>query len=167
MNGPAPLKCAKHPETETYLKCGKCGKPICPKCMVQTSVGSRCKECARLYKLPTFRISPVFYLRAAGAAIVTGAAVGALWGFISTFISFSFFNLLIFAGIGWVIGEAVGLATNRKRGPWLAVIGGAGVAICYGLTVLVSGRPIGIGIGLIFDIAGLVIGIVTAVNRLR
>ena len=42
------MKCGNHTEAETSLKCGKCGKLICPKCMVQTPVGSRCKDCARL-----------------------------------------------------------------------------------------------------------------------
>ncbi len=41
------LYCANHPETETYLRCNKCGKPICLKCAELTEVGYRCKECIR------------------------------------------------------------------------------------------------------------------------
>ena len=41
------MYCANHPETETYLRCNKCEKPICLKCAVLTEVGYRCKECIR------------------------------------------------------------------------------------------------------------------------
>jgi len=58
------MKCATHPQVETNLRCGKCGKLICPKCMIQTPVGARCLDCARLYKLPTYQVSTKYYLRA-------------------------------------------------------------------------------------------------------
>lgn len=38
--------CARHPQTETGLRCGRCDTPICPRCMVHSSVGIRCPECA-------------------------------------------------------------------------------------------------------------------------
>lgn len=42
------MRCALDPDTETNLTCGKCGQPICPKCLVQTPVGARCPQCAAL-----------------------------------------------------------------------------------------------------------------------
>ena len=167
MSDPAPLRCATHPEVETNLRCGKCGKLICPRCLVQTPVGSRCRECARLYKLPTYRVSTAYYLRAAGAALIIAVILGLAWGFISRFLPFIYLNLLIAAGIGFAIGEVVGLAVNRKRGTGLAVIGGFGVAVCYAVNILTFGDIPGLNIWLIIDIAGLAIGIYTAVNRLR
>ena len=44
----APMYCAKHPNEQTYLRCAKCGKPICARCRVSTPVGFRCFECANL-----------------------------------------------------------------------------------------------------------------------
>jgi hypothetical protein len=167
MTGPAPLRCAAHPDVETYLKCGKCGKPICPRCLVQTPVGSRCRECAKLYKLPTYRITPVYLLRAAGAALVMAVVLGLAWGFITNIVPFIYINLIIAAGIGYAIGEVTGLAVNRKRGTWLAVIGGIAVALCYAVNIFTFGRIPGFGFGLILDIASVVIGITTAVSRLR
>jgi hypothetical protein len=38
--------CSRHPKVETGLKCGRCGTPICPRCMVYTPVGIRCPDCA-------------------------------------------------------------------------------------------------------------------------
>ena len=166
MNGPAPLRCATHPDVETQLRCGKCGKPICPRCLVQTPVGSRCRECAKLYKLPTYRLTPVYYLRAAGTAVGLAAVLGLAWGFISNIISFIYLDLLLGAGIGWVIGEVTGLAVNRKRGPWLAVIGGLGVGLCWAVNPLFFGG-LASGMGLGVAITSLAIGIYMAVSRLR
>ncbi len=167
MTETGPFKCATHPDVETYLKCGKCGKPICPKCLVQTSVGSRCRECAKLYKLPTYRVTPVYYLRAAGTALLLAVALGLAWGAVSNFMPFIYLNLLVAAGIGWVIGEVTGLAINRKRGLWLAVIGGAAVVVCYTVNIFTFGSLPSFGLGLVIDLAGLVLGITTAVSRLR
>ena len=57
------MKCAAHPDIETNLRCGKCGTPVCPKCMVPGPVGVRCPQCARATKLPTFKVSGRYYLR--------------------------------------------------------------------------------------------------------
>jgi len=161
------MKCATHPRVETNLKCGKCGKPICPRCMVQTLVGARCPECARLYKLPTYRVSTKYYLRAVGAALGMALVSGVLWGLANTIIPFFFLNLLIGAGVGYVIGEVVGRAVNRKRGRGLAAVAGAGVVVSYLVSIFL---PFGLPFGLfhiIFDLISVALGIYFAVTRLR
>ncbi len=40
------LSCATHPTIETGLSCGRCGTPICGRCVVTTMVGTRCRACA-------------------------------------------------------------------------------------------------------------------------
>jgi len=115
------MRCATHPEIETNLKCGKCGKPICPKCLVQTPVGARCRDCARLYKLPTYRVPAVFYLRATGTALGVAVVCGIIWGIIEGFLIsffFGFFSLILAAGVGHAIGEVVSLSVNRKSSRW-------------------------------------------------
>jgi hypothetical protein len=161
------MKCAAHPRVETNLRCGKCGKPICPKCMVQTPVGARCPECARLYKLPTYRVSSLYYLRAAGTALGMALVTGVLWGLANSFIPFFYLNLLLGAGVGYVIGEVVSLAVNRKRGWGLAAVAGAGVAISYLVSIfLFFGLPFGV-FHIVFDIISLALGVFVAVTRLR
>jgi membrane associated rhomboid family serine protease len=38
--------CYRHPRTETAVSCSNCGRPICTDCMVFSSVGIKCPECA-------------------------------------------------------------------------------------------------------------------------
>ena len=159
------MRCATHREVETSLKCGKCGKPICPKCMVQTPVGAKCKDCARLYKLPTYSVSKVYYLRAAGTAIGAGIVGGVLWWIVGIFLPF-YLGLLLAAGIGYATGELVSLSVNRKRGKGLATIAALGVAISYLVTIIAGGVPLGL-LGIALDFLALALGIFIAVNRLR
>ncbi len=41
---PVPPHCYRHPDRETYVSCVRCGRPICPDCMNQASVGFQCPE---------------------------------------------------------------------------------------------------------------------------
>jgi membrane associated rhomboid family serine protease len=37
--------CYRHPKRETYVRCTRCNRPICPECMNEASVGHQCPEC--------------------------------------------------------------------------------------------------------------------------
>jgi membrane associated rhomboid family serine protease len=43
--GAEPPQCYRHPGRETYIRCARCDRPICPDCMVSASVGFQCPEC--------------------------------------------------------------------------------------------------------------------------
>ncbi len=159
------MKCATHPDVETNLRCGKCGKPICPRCMVQTPVGARCRECAKLYKLPTYHVSTMYYLRAIGTAVGMGAVGGVIWWLVDIFLFF-YIGLILAVGIGYVIGELVSISVNRKRSPWLAGIAGGGVVISYVVSIFLPGGLI-IGLRILFDLLAVAVGIYIAVTRLR
>ncbi|MEX2158968.1 MAG: hypothetical protein WEB04_06150 [Dehalococcoidia bacterium] len=125
------MQCATHPSVETELACGKCGKAICPRCLVQTPVGARCRDCAQLRRLPQFEISPAFLARGFAAALGVGAALGAVWALLLPFSGSIFFALVVGLGVGYGAGEAVSLATNRKTGPQLQAAAVAGVVTAY------------------------------------
>ena len=37
--------CYRHPGRETYIRCNRCERPICPDCMTSAAVGFQCPEC--------------------------------------------------------------------------------------------------------------------------
>ena len=161
------MRCAYHPDVETNLRCGKCDTPICPKCMVQTPVGARCPDCAKLYKLPTYRVSTKYYLMAAGTALGMAIVCGAAWGAIEWVIPFFSLNLLLAPGAGYAISEVVSLSVNRKRGTGLAIVGGIAVAISYFITFSFPGvLPFGL-FTILYHLIALGLGIFVAVTRLR
>lgn len=154
--------CKRHPKIETNLACGKCGDPICPKCMVQTPVGARCPSCARLSRVPTYRVTKSYYLRAIGAGLGSSVVCGFIWALLRIVSFASFFNWIIAGAIGYGIGEAISLAVNRKSGTGLAVIGGLAVVVSYVISISIFGWNYNL-----FDIIALIIGIFVSVARLR
>jgi len=162
------MQCATHPNVETELACGRCGKPICPRCLIYTSVGARCRDCAQVRRIPTYQISVAYLLRGIGAAGAMGAAIGGLWALLlpQATRAYGFYVLFLALGIGYAIGESVSWATNRKRGPTLQGIAAAGVILAY----LVHNLVAGLEIIPRDDIYGYVltgIAIVIAIGRLR
>jgi hypothetical protein len=123
--------CARHPRVETYLRCGRCDTPICPRCLVQTPVGARCRDCANVRTLPTFNVTPVFFARAQTAALVSGVVVGAIWAFLLPGFFGFYATIFVGLGLGWAISESVSLATNRKRGLGLQLSAVMGVALAW------------------------------------
>ncbi|HJX61550.1 MAG TPA: hypothetical protein VJ578_03170 [Dehalococcoidia bacterium] len=138
------MQCATHPNVETGLACGRCDRPICPRCLVQTPVGARCRQCAGVTRLPTFQLSPVFTARALGASLVGGGVVGAVWGWLLPYSLgvYGYFVFFLALGIGYAVGEMVSLATNRKRGPALQGIAVAGVVEAYLIRNLLEGAAV-------------------------
>ena|SRR3990172_739006 len=157
--------CARHPDTETGLRCGRCETPICPRCVVMTDVGARCPDCAPSRKLPQFEIAPLYLLRGTLAALIAGAVVGALWGALLPDIS-GFFEALLGLGAGYAIGESTSLATNRKAGPPLQIVAAAGVLLAFLLRNVVASDDI-IPRNEIFWYVALIAALAVAVNRLR
>lgn len=164
------MQCATHPNVETELSCGKCGKPICPRCMVHTPVGARCPGCAQVRRIPTYNMSSATFARAAGAALGAGVAIGAAWAFFNI-ITYIFYGVIAGLAIGYVIGELVSLATNRKAGPPLQAIAVGGVVLAY---VMRSALLLGVGSWGLHDLRGDLFGLIVtglagfiAAGRLR
>jgi hypothetical protein len=135
--------CARHPTVETPLRCGRCETPICPRCLIQTPVGARCRDCAGISRIPTFNLTPLLLARGLGAAVASGVAIGAAWGYLLGGIGgFGFFSFFIGLAIGWAIAESIGVATNRRMGPPLAAKAVLAAAICYFTPNMVLGADL-------------------------
>ncbi|MEV7020643.1 rhomboid family intramembrane serine protease [Kitasatospora sp. NPDC093558] len=69
--------CYRHPQTPTGISCTRCGRPICPSCMVPASVGFQCPECVSgahaEVRRPTTRYGGVL---TADGALVTKVLIG-------------------------------------------------------------------------------------------
>ena len=165
------MRCATHPDVETNLRCGKCGKPICRKCLVQTLVGARCSDCARPIKVPTFSVSTPYYLRAIGAGLGMAFVCGAAWWAIDWIIPIFSFSILLAYGAGYAISEVISRVVNRKRGIILAIIAGIALVISYSITLIITlilggGFPSGL-FSILYHLLALALGIYVAVTRLR
>lgn len=164
------MRCATHPGVETGLRCSKCDKPICPRCMVSTPVGARCPQCARVNKLPTFQVPAKYMFRAIGSGLGIAIVSGVIWGVVSSVLPGLLFNLLLAAGVGYAIGEGISIAANRKRGTRLAIIATFAVLLSYLVSVL---PPWGSLFSLfslmsfIFGLVSIAVAIFVATGRLR
>jgi hypothetical protein len=127
------MRCARHANVETELRCGKCETPICPRCLVQTPVGARCRDCADLRRPAQYTLDPLLLARAAGAALATAVAVGLLWAYLAPRLLnlLGFFSFFAAIGYGWLVAEAMGRAARRRRGTWMRICAVASCVIVY------------------------------------
>src|SRR5262245_36213193 len=103
------VTCARHRNVETYLRCGKCGTPICPKCLVHTPVGARCPDCAR-----PARVIRRGGVAAYGLGVAAGFGVGIVTG-LATFLVPGLILIPLLLG-GFLVGEAISAASRRRGG---------------------------------------------------
>src|SRR5262249_25753618 len=121
---------------ETALRCSRCETPICPRCLVHTPVGARCRDCARISHSPIYVLSGQHIVRAALASIIGGVIMGLIWGFILLPFTVGFLSIFIGAGLGYVFTRLLELATNRKRGPAVVAFAIVGILIAWGMQFL-------------------------------
>ncbi|MBI4674657.1 MAG: hypothetical protein HY741_23680 [Chloroflexi bacterium] len=119
--------CVNHPQTETYLRCNKCGKPVCMKCVQRTPVGYRCKECLGEQRAGYYTATSLDHV----LATLIGVILGAVGGFVMLLIG-GFWLLAIFAGpiAGGIISEIIRRVIGKRRGRYIALV--ACVAIALG-----------------------------------
>lgn len=107
--------CARHPKVETAVTCASCGKPICPKCMVYTPVGIKCRECGLSKGGTLFKVSPGRLALAFVTALAAGV-VAALLGHLG------FLVIFVAMGYGYFAGSVILKASGMKRGLKLEII---------------------------------------------
>jgi hypothetical protein len=131
------LFCYRHPNRETWVRCGRCDRPICPQCAMQGPVGFRCKTCGKPAYDPLTSLKPGQAV--AGGLVAVGA--GTLGGLIG--LQLGFFIIIVGFFAGGLISDLVMRFTGFKRGPVMASILLGGIAVgtiiafglSYGLTL--------------------------------
>jgi membrane associated rhomboid family serine protease len=68
--------CYRHPGRETYVRCTRCNRYICPECMRDASVGHQCVECVREGNRTVRRPRTVFGGQVTGTPTVTYTLIG-------------------------------------------------------------------------------------------
>lgn len=156
------LRCAKHPKEQTNLRCGRCERPICVRCLRYTSVGIRCQECATERRSGINAPAPANVLRAAATAAGVSLVLGGLWGL---FPAYGFWIALL---LGFGGGELVSLVANRRRGPELQAVAGVMVIGAFLLSLLLRGvLTAGLSAGLVFPTVMAALALWLAVVRQR
>ncbi len=131
------MRCYRHPNRETRVSCATCERPICTECMVQTDVGIKCPEDARL---PRGARAGVMKRDQIVKSLLAGLAV-ALVGVAVVFAIFEirFFTLILSALAGYGAGKLVHRAGGRNGGPVAMGISGVAVALAYVAAFVLQG----------------------------
>ena len=73
---PAAPVCYRHTDRETWIRCSRCERPICPECMTSAAVGYQCPECVRAGAASTRQARTVFGGRTTREGAVTMGLIG-------------------------------------------------------------------------------------------
>jgi membrane associated rhomboid family serine protease len=68
--------CYRHPDRETYIRCTRCERSICPDCMISASVGFQCPQCVAEGKASAPVIKTRLGAKAIARPYVTFALIG-------------------------------------------------------------------------------------------
>ncbi|WP_123580563.1 B-box zinc finger protein [Abditibacterium utsteinense] len=121
--------CARHKNVQTRLRCGRCEKPICPKCTVMAPTGARCRECVSNRDAHIYQVAPRHLALAFGASTL----VGALGIFLTSIAGAFWLWVLLYApAIGPLLGRLITKITGGKRGPKVAFVVSCGL-VCGAL----------------------------------
>jgi hypothetical protein len=156
------VECPRDPGVETALRCQQCDQPICPRCLIQSPVGAKCRDCARVVRSPIYTVRGAQLARSVAVAVIGGLVTGLIWGFVLLPFTFGFLSIFLGAGLGYAFTRMLEWASGRKRGPvmiWLAV---AGIGLAWAVTLLFV--PFRVGL---YGLVAVGIGVYWAYQNLR
>ncbi len=99
--------CYRHPGRETYVRCTRCDRSICPDCMREASVGHQCPECVaegRRTQRPARTAFGASHIGQAGYATITLVAINVIMLIASALSSKAGGSALFGGGLGGLLG---------------------------------------------------------------
>jgi membrane associated rhomboid family serine protease len=120
-------RCYRHPEVATGVHCTRCGRPICPECMIAAPVGHQCPTCVAEAKRE-YRQGPGRRVAIANAKAISVTTV-----------------LLALMGVGYVLEVVAGGAGSLVGGPGTVHLVRLGASV--GLAQVPGGELVGIATG--------------------
>lgn len=137
------IYCARHPSTETVLRCGRCDTPICPRCLVYTPGGTRCPDCAQLRRPVMYELHALDFAKAGGVSVALAGVLGFLGAILLRPGGGGFFGLMIGvlagAGAGSLVAEAITRVTRGKRGLPMQLIAASAIVGAWLLRLTLAG----------------------------
>jgi hypothetical protein len=124
--------------------------------MVQSAVGIKCRECARLPRSAKVALKPDRAARAIGAAFVGGGLAGTLLAYVGT-TGLGFLSFLIAYGVGVGMGRLVLAASGRYRSTATGWVAAGGAAWAYVVAALWVAHALGVDPRLAIQVLGLLI----------
>jgi len=142
--------CYRHPDRETWVTCGRCGKPLCPDCMMHGPVGVRCRECL----LPQGKTGAAGMLDAGKVKKAVGVAIGLAAAWIIIIFPLSLLtgglgpNLLLSGAAGGTVGWTIWRICQRTwNGTTVKVAVVLGIVVPLAATLLIAGVHLLMGAG--------------------
>ena len=117
------LYCYRHPDRETWVRCGRCDQPICMSCAMQGPVGLRCKSCGKPVRDALTSMTPTQTL--VTPLLATGA--GLLVGYLA--LQFGWFGLVVAFFAGRITVDVLDRAIGTKRGPRMIALVAVGLLV--------------------------------------
>lgn len=161
------LQCPRHPKETTLVRCGRCERPICTRCMVDSPVGKKCRECA----------STRTHLDEASHRQILVGALATFAVAIPTGIVMQSFPLLVLPAVlyGWLVSEVAIRSSGRKRSLPIQIAAGAAALTGSGIGLIAANRPLvdtmavegPLPRSLLFGMISIGIAVVVAVLKVR
>ena len=125
------LYCVNHPDTETLLRCNRCGRPVCTRCVKLTDVGYRCRDCINTQQKAYFNAETLDYPIAFGVGFIVCAIAAPILGILLASLGFFSWIIAILAGsaAGGFLAEIIRRAIGRRRGRYLWAVAFAGILL--------------------------------------
>ncbi len=123
------LFCTNHPQVETMLRCNKCNRPMCVRCVRLTDVGYRCKTCISGQQAVYFNAESLDYPIAFGVGFIVCAIASPLTGLFLARLGYFGLWISFLAGsaAGGILAELIRRAIQRRRGRYLWAVAFGGI----------------------------------------